>query len=183
MTNKLKVGIIGAGIQGVCNALFLQKKGHQVTLFDREDPGSQSASYGNAGHFSPYASIPLNRPDIITDVPAMLLSSTGPLELKWNHAIYGEDTMGTHYGKNIFLSDLEAQNEGQQYSYGNFNGQGIKTTQDYVTATISHPIKQSKIYLYGQLISRQISSDLQDVNHLYFLIGIRTNLHNSYLDF
>jgi len=85
MTKKLKVGIIGAGIQGVCNALFLQKKGHQVTLFDREEPGSQTASYGNAGHFSPYASIPLNRPDIITDVPAMLLSSTGPLALKWNH--------------------------------------------------------------------------------------------------
>ena len=59
MTKKLKVGIIGAGIQGVCNALFLQKKGHQVTLFDREEPGSQTASYGNAGHFSPYASIAL----------------------------------------------------------------------------------------------------------------------------
>ena len=85
MTKKFKVGIIGAGIQGVCNALFLQKKGHQVTLFDRDEPGSQTASYGNAGHFSPYASIPLNRPDIITDVPAMLLSSTGPLALKWNH--------------------------------------------------------------------------------------------------
>jgi len=85
MTKKLKVGIIGAGIQGVCNALFLQKKGHQVTLFDREEPGNQTTSYGNAGHFSPYASIPLNRPDIITDVPAMLLSSTGPLALKWNH--------------------------------------------------------------------------------------------------
>ena len=80
-----KIGIIGAGIQGVCNALFLQKKGHQVTLFDREQPGSQSASYGNAGHFSPYASIPLNRPDILADVPAMLLSSTGPLALKWNY--------------------------------------------------------------------------------------------------
>ncbi len=85
MTNKLKIGIIGAGIQGVCAALFLQKKGCQVTLFDREEPGCQAASYGNAGHFSPYASIPLNRPDIITDVPAMLLSSTGPLALKWNY--------------------------------------------------------------------------------------------------
>ncbi len=82
---KLKIGIIGAGIQGVCNALFLQKKGHEVTLFDRETPGSKAASYGNAGHFSPYASIPLNRPDILTDVPAMLLSSTGPLALKWNY--------------------------------------------------------------------------------------------------
>ncbi len=85
MTKKLKVGIVGAGIQGVCNALFLQKKGFQVTLFDREEPGSQAASYGNAGHFSPYASVPVNRPDILTDVPAMLLSSTGPLALKWNY--------------------------------------------------------------------------------------------------
>ena len=34
---NLRVGIVGAGIQGVCNALFLQKKGFQVTLFDRED--------------------------------------------------------------------------------------------------------------------------------------------------
>ena len=71
---NLKVGIIGAGIQGVCNALFLQKKGYIVTLFDRDEPGN-SASYGNAGHFSPYSSVPLNRPDIITDVPAMLLLS------------------------------------------------------------------------------------------------------------
>jgi len=69
----------------VCNALFLQKKGFQVTLFDREEPGNQAASYGNAGHFSPYASVPVNRPDILTDVPAMLLSSTGPLALKWNY--------------------------------------------------------------------------------------------------
>ncbi len=84
MTNKLKVGVVGAGIQGVCNALFLQKKGFQVTLFDRDDPGN-SASYGNAGHFSPYASIPINRPDVLTDVPAMLLSSRGPLALKWSY--------------------------------------------------------------------------------------------------
>ncbi len=79
-----KIGIIGAGIQGVCNALFLQKKGFQVTLFDREEPGS-AASYGNAGHFSPYASVPLNRPDVIADVPSMLISSRGPLALKWNY--------------------------------------------------------------------------------------------------
>ena len=84
MINKLKVGIVGAGIQGVCNALFLQKKGFQVTLFDRDEPGN-SASYGNAGHFSPYASIPINRPDILPDVPAMLLSSRGPLALKWGY--------------------------------------------------------------------------------------------------
>ena len=79
------IGIIGAGIQGVCCGLFLIKKGFVVTLFDKDEPGDSSASYGNAGHFSPYASIPLNRPDILTDIPAMLMSSTGPLALKWNY--------------------------------------------------------------------------------------------------
>ena len=82
---KSSVGVIGAGIQGVCISLCLIKKGFKVTLIDRENPGSQSASYGNAGHFSPYASVPINRPDILIDVPSMLLSSTGPLALKWNY--------------------------------------------------------------------------------------------------
>jgi len=85
MEKKIKIGIIGAGIQGVCTGLFLQKKGYSVTLFDRDDPGSAAASYGNAGHFSPYASVPVNRPDILIDVPAMLLSSNGPLALRWNY--------------------------------------------------------------------------------------------------
>jgi len=85
MNKKLKIGIIGAGIQGISNALFLQKKGFNVTIFDRDEPGSPAASYGNAGHFSPYASVPINRPDILPDIPAMLLSSTGPLALKWNY--------------------------------------------------------------------------------------------------
>ena len=81
---KKKIAVVGAGIQGVCNALFLQKKGFEVTLFDRDEPGN-AASYGNAGHFSPYASVPLNRPDVLLDVPAMLFSSRGPLALKWNY--------------------------------------------------------------------------------------------------
>jgi len=82
---KSSVGVIGAGIQGVCISLNLIKKGFKVTLIDQNDPGKVSASYGNAGHFSPYASVPINRPDILLDVPAMLLSSTGPLALKWNY--------------------------------------------------------------------------------------------------
>ena len=55
-----------------------------VTLFDKNEPGSMS-SYGNAGHFSPYAVIQLNRPDILRDIPKMLFSSYGPLALKWNY--------------------------------------------------------------------------------------------------
>ena len=81
-------GIIGSGIQGVCIGLQLIKKGIPVTLFDRQDPLSKEykpASYGNAGHFSPYAVLQFNRPDILYDVPKMLISSYGPLALKWNY--------------------------------------------------------------------------------------------------
>jgi D-hydroxyproline dehydrogenase len=82
---KTSIGVIGAGIQGVCISLCLIKKGFDVVIFDRDDPGKSSASYGNAGHFSPYASVPMNRPDILADVPSMLLNSRGPLALKWNY--------------------------------------------------------------------------------------------------
>ena len=77
------VGIVGAGIQGVCAGLHILK-GIPVTIFDKQEPGMM-ASYGNAGHFSPYAVLQLNRPDVIYDVPKMLLSSSGPLALKWNY--------------------------------------------------------------------------------------------------
>ncbi len=82
------VGIIGSGIQGVCVGLQLIKKGIPVTIFDRHDPLSlefKSASYGNAGHFSPYAVLQFNRPDVLYDVPKMLISSYGPLALKWSY--------------------------------------------------------------------------------------------------
>ena len=67
-----------------CVTLFFTKKGYNVTLFDRDEPGN-AASYGNAGHFSPYASVSLNRTDVLTDVPSMLVSSRGPLAFKWNY--------------------------------------------------------------------------------------------------
>ena len=35
MNKNIKVGIVGAGIQGISNALFLQKKGFSVTIFDQ----------------------------------------------------------------------------------------------------------------------------------------------------
>ena len=96
------VGIIGSGIQGVCIGLQLINKGIPVTIFDRHDPLSSEykpASYGNAGHFSPYAVLQFNRPDILYDVPKMLLSSYGPLALKWNY-IYKMYKWFIHYFKN-----------------------------------------------------------------------------------
>ena len=76
--------IVGAGIQGICIGLQLLKKNIPVTIFDKQDP-ARMASYGNAGHFSPYAVLQFNRPDILVNIPKMLFSSSGPLALKWNY--------------------------------------------------------------------------------------------------
>ena len=77
-------GIVGAGIQGISTGLQLLKKNIPVTIFDKNDP-AKMASYGNAGHFSPYAVLQFNRPDILVNIPQMLFSSYGPLALKWNY--------------------------------------------------------------------------------------------------
>ena len=82
--NCKSAGIVGAGIQGICIGLQLLKKNIPVTIFDKEDP-ARMASYGNAGHFSPYAVLQFNRPDILVNIPKMLFSSYGPLALKWNY--------------------------------------------------------------------------------------------------
>ena len=69
--NCKSVGIVGSGIQGICTGLHLFKKGIPVTIFDSHDPLANNfkpASYGNAGHFSPYAVLQFNRTDIIYDI-------------------------------------------------------------------------------------------------------------------
>jgi glycine oxidase len=52
--NKMNVAIVGAGIMGRLVALSLNRQGHQVTLFDKDDKdGRQSAAYAAAGLLTP----------------------------------------------------------------------------------------------------------------------------------
>ena len=34
--SKLKIAIIGAGVSGLCSALFLRRLGHEVTVFEKD---------------------------------------------------------------------------------------------------------------------------------------------------
>ena len=43
---------------------------------------------------------------------------------KYINAKVGLDSINTHYGQNIFLSDFEAELDGQEYSYGNCINEG-----------------------------------------------------------
>ena len=43
-----RIVVVGAGIVGVCTAWHLLRRGADVTLIDRDEPGL-GCSYGNAG--------------------------------------------------------------------------------------------------------------------------------------
>ncbi|MCL4744425.1 MAG: FAD-binding oxidoreductase [Burkholderiaceae bacterium] len=72
------VSIIGAGIVGVCCALYLRLAGIAVTLFDRGEPGS-GCSAGNAGMLGVDSCVPLAMPGAIRRIPSMLRSADASL--------------------------------------------------------------------------------------------------------
>ena len=80
------IGVGGAGIIGICTAYFLQKAGFQVTLIDKEEPGTMT-SYGHACTFADYASIPVNSPNLFKDIPIMLLKKDAPLAVDFFHVL------------------------------------------------------------------------------------------------
>lgn len=79
-----KVVVLGAGAVGVCTALYLQRDGHEVTLIDRDDPGS-GASSGNAGLIQCGSVIPVASPSTLRALPRMLLDPNQPLVIRWRH--------------------------------------------------------------------------------------------------
>ncbi len=75
------VTIVGAGIVGVCSALYLQRTGFQVTLVD-SGPIGEGCSFGNAGNISPGAVVPYLIPGILRELPKWLLDRDGPLRIR-----------------------------------------------------------------------------------------------------
>lgn len=81
-----QVCVIGAGIVGLSSALFLQNAGFDVLLIDAAGAGS-GCSAGNAGHFATEQVFPLAQPDLLAQLPAMLLNPLGPLRLRANYLL------------------------------------------------------------------------------------------------
>jgi D-amino-acid dehydrogenase len=79
-----RVGVIGAGMVGVCAASWLQRDGHRVFLVEAGKPG-HGASFGNAGCFNGSSVTPVSMPGVIKNVPRWLLDPVGPLSLRWSY--------------------------------------------------------------------------------------------------
>jgi len=76
-----KILIIGGGIIGLCSAYYLQKKGHKVTVIEKNN-FSSGASHVNAGIITPSHIISLAAPGMINKGIKWMLSTTSPFSIK-----------------------------------------------------------------------------------------------------
>ena len=93
----------------------------------------------------------------------------------------GLDSLGTHYGQNIFASDFEAQGEGGQYSYGNFNGQGVVTHINSLYTEVNYSLRWFDVF--GSVFYKYKKSDLVDQTSLWYSLGIRTFPFSTFRDY
>jgi len=75
------VYIVGAGIVGICSAIYLQNAGRRVIVIDGSQPGS-GASFGNGGMLSVDSFSPMAMPGMVRNVPKWLADPLGPLALR-----------------------------------------------------------------------------------------------------
>jgi len=76
-----KIAVIGAGVIGCAVALALAREGHRVTLFDRGEPGTAGASFGNVGHIAAELVQPLPSRQLLFGFWKELFAFGGPLQI------------------------------------------------------------------------------------------------------
>jgi hypothetical protein len=104
------------------------------------------------------------------------------VDVKVSYAFYGDDSTGTHYGNNVFLSDFDATRG--ITSYGNYIGQGVATHlmyEDFRFSYLINPVINWKVF--GGVTLRNQSTDDETLKNSYVYFGMATSLRNLYYDF
>jgi len=101
--------------------------------------------------------------------------------IKLTHAKVGLDSSNTHYGQNIFASDFDAQADGDEFSYGNFNGQGVATQVSSLHTEVTYSFKWLDVFL--SVFYKNKKSDLFDQTSLWYSVGIRTFPFSNFQDY
>lgn len=78
------IAVVGAGVIGLAIALKLRREGFRVTLFDPEEPGSQTSA-GNAGLIMTAHASALCQPGLWRQMPGMLTNPASPLVVRAGH--------------------------------------------------------------------------------------------------
>src|SRR2546429_2572740 len=65
MSSGKHILIIGGGVIGLCTAYYAARRGHRVTVIDRDTAEDEGCSYGNAGMIVPSHFVPLAAPGMV----------------------------------------------------------------------------------------------------------------------
>jgi D-amino-acid dehydrogenase len=74
-----RVLIVGAGVVGLCTALYCRRRGHDVVVVDRDGPEHLSCSFGNAGMLTPSHFVPLAAPGAVRSALRWMWNPNAPL--------------------------------------------------------------------------------------------------------
>jgi D-amino-acid dehydrogenase len=76
------VVIIGGGVIGLCSAYYSAKRGHRVTLLNRNPEQRDGCSFGNAGMIVPSHFVPLAAPGVVGTALKWMWNPESPLYIK-----------------------------------------------------------------------------------------------------
>src|SRR5438128_8239863 len=95
------VVIIGGGVIGLCTAYYAARKGHGVTVLDRNPEQYEGCSFGNAGMVVPSHFVPLAAPGMVAlglkwmwnpESPFYIKPTLNPSVLSWGYKFWRAST-------------------------------------------------------------------------------------------
>jgi D-amino-acid dehydrogenase len=97
-SQRMKIGIIGAGIIGVTTAYELAADGHDVTVFDEHTSVAEGSSFANAGVVAPGYVTPWAAPGMRGKVIKYLMASHAPVRVRLPLSLAELDWMRRWWG-------------------------------------------------------------------------------------
>jgi D-amino-acid dehydrogenase len=98
MAAEKSILVVGGGVIGLSTAYYCARRGHQVTLLDRNPEQRDGCSFGNAGMVTPSHFVPLAAPGIIGTAFKWMWNPESPLYIKprlnWDLLSWGWKFMG-----------------------------------------------------------------------------------------
>jgi D-amino-acid dehydrogenase len=79
----VKVVVLGAGVVGTAAAWFLSRRGHEVTVIEREPAAGLETSFANGGQVSPCHAEPWANPGTPLQALKWMFRADAPLVFKW----------------------------------------------------------------------------------------------------
>lgn len=102
----MKIVVIGSGLLGVTTAYFLRRRGHEVTVIDREEGPGRQTSFANGSLLTPSMSDPWNAPGSWRVLLASLGRSDAAMQLRLR-ALPGLAAWGVAFLRNSSAATFE----------------------------------------------------------------------------